>query len=71
MPVILGGVQYFRTAEVCRMAGISKSTLFRWLDDGTMDIAVPRDRRNWRLFDGAQVELLKKEAGRTGPLERV
>ena len=41
MPVILGGVQYFRTAEVCRMAGISKSTLFRWLDDGTMDIAVP------------------------------
>lgn len=62
MPVVIDGETYYRTAEACSLAGISKATLFRWLrEDGQID-AKYRDRRGWRLFTEEEVEGLRKQA---------
>jgi len=34
MPVVINAETYYRIAEVCRMIGISRNTLFRWLKGG-------------------------------------
>lgn len=59
MPVLVDGQNYYRTAEVCRMAGISRNTLFRWLKEGMICEPALRDWRGWRLFTQAQVNQLK------------
>ena len=62
MPVNLRGQQYYRTMEVCRLTGISRSTLLRWISDGILQDACSRDRRGWRLFTEADIERIKEEA---------
>jgi predicted site-specific integrase-resolvase len=64
MSLQLKGIKYYRTAEVCELAGISRTTLFRWLKNDLLGTAVARDRRGWRLFTEAEAELLKAEANR-------
>jgi predicted site-specific integrase-resolvase len=64
MGIIIDGKQYYRTAEVCGNAGISRATLFRWLKDDVLSQPVHRDRRGWRLFTGEQIAKLKGEANR-------
>jgi DNA-binding transcriptional MerR regulator len=59
MPLIVNGEQYFRTNEVCQIAGISKSTLFRWLEENVLQGNTERDWRGWRLFTLSQVEKIK------------
>ena len=59
------GESYYRTAEACHMAGISKATLFRWLREGTFSEARCRDRRGWRLFSQDEVDRLIAEVNRT------
>lgn len=69
MSIVVDGETYYRTAEVCKVVGISRSTLFRWLkQDGHVD-ARNRDRRGWRLFTEAEVEKLKREANRIATAE--
>lgn len=65
MPVRIDGRTYYRTAEVCRMVGISRNTLFRWLKTGVAREATGRDRRGWRLFSRNQIEEIKTEVNRT------
>lgn len=62
MPVTVNGQTYHRTAEVCRMVGISRTTLFRWLKEGIFREAQHRDRRGWRLFTEGEIDKLKAEA---------
>lgn len=64
MTLFLKGTKYYRTAEVCEMAGISRTTLFRWLKSDLLGESVARDRRGWRLFTEQEVEQLKAEANR-------
>ena len=64
MTLVLQGIKYYRTAEVCKIAGISRTTLFRWLKNDLLSENIARDRRGWRLFTEADVELLKAEASR-------
>lgn len=64
MTLVLQGIKYYRTAEVCEIAGISRTTLFRWLKNDLLPENVARDRRGWRLFTETDVELLKAEANR-------
>ena len=64
MPVTVNGTTYYRTAEVCRTVGISKTTLFRWLKDSTFKKEEYRDRRGWRLFTEDEMESLKAEVNR-------
>ena len=59
MPAILDGETYYRTSEACRMAGISRSTLLRWVNDGIVSDALYRDRRGWRLFSTYEILELK------------
>ena len=59
------GRTYYSTKEVCQMAGISKSTLFRWIKKGIIKDADFRDRNLWRLFSEENVEEICKEANRT------
>lgn len=64
MPVMINDDKYYRTAEVCRLVGISRNTLFRWFKAGLLKEKIHRDRRGWRLFTENQVEALKNESNR-------
>ena len=61
MPVQVNGKTYYRTAEVCMKAGISRATLFRWLKTGVLKKTY-RDRRGWRMYTEADLNAVKKEA---------
>jgi len=61
MSLTINGTTYYRTAEVCRMVGISRTTLFRWLKDGLLREAQYRDRRGWRLFTKEEIGRLNEE----------
>jgi len=43
------------------MAGIGKSTLFRWIKEGIMEDTEHRDRRGWRLFTEDEINRVKME----------
>ena len=64
MPVTINGQTYYRTAEVCQMVGIGKSTLFRWTKEDIMSEAEHRDRRGWRLFTENEINKLRMEVDR-------
>ena len=64
MPIKMDGQTYYRTAEVCRMADISRNTLFKWLKEGKLDNMESRDWRGWRLFTEAHIEELRKITGK-------
>lgn len=64
MTVNISGEKYYRTAEVCRIVGISRNTLFRWLENGLLGESERRDRRGWRLFTEDEISHLKIEANR-------
>ena len=71
MPVTINGQIYYRTAEVYRMIGISRNTLYRWLQLGVLGKSELRDRRGWRLFTRDEVDTLKAENTRITTLNRV
>lgn len=56
--------KYYRTAEVCHAAGISKPTFFRWLREGTFKDAKRRDMRGWRLFTREELDSIVSYATR-------
>lgn len=64
MSLLLNGKRYYRTAEACQKAGISRSTFFRWLREGSFQDVATFDRRGWRLFTEKDLRRLKKEANR-------
>ncbi len=64
MPTTINGQTFYRTAEVCRMAGISRNTLFRWLKEGVFDGVERRDYRGWRLFTQGQVNAISERVTR-------
>ena len=58
MPKIIENKKYYRTSEVCRAVGISKTTLFRWFKEGIYGEAKRRDIRGWRLFTKEEIDSL-------------
>lgn len=64
MPIKVNGKTYYRTGEAARIACVSRSTLMRWLENGTIKETPHRDRRGWRLFTQADIKTVKKEAGK-------
>ena len=64
MAIKLNGETYYRTAEACQLAGISRNTFFRWLREGLFTDVGTRDRRGWRLFTEDEIVRLKAEANR-------
>jgi DNA-binding transcriptional MerR regulator len=63
MPTEIDNQVYYRTLEVCREAGISRATLFRWICSGIIPKII-RDRRGWRLFTREDLNVIKAEATR-------
>jgi excisionase family DNA binding protein len=64
MRIIVSSQTYYRTAEACEMAGVSRSTLRRWLKRGILEDAAHRDRRGWRLFTPDDIKRIKTKASR-------
>jgi len=64
MPVKINGRIYYRTAEVCQLVGIGKSTLFRWIRQNVVKDAEYRDRKGWRLFAEDELFNLKSETNK-------
>jgi len=71
MPVTVNGETYYRTAEICQIAGISKNTFFRWVREGSFADAQNRDRRGWRLFTEGDADRLKAEVNRINKLSNL
>jgi DNA-binding transcriptional MerR regulator len=61
MPREIDGKRYYEAREVCRKAGISRPTLFRWLKQGILS-KLHRDRRGWRLFTEEDLNKIQAEA---------
>ncbi len=55
MPTTIRGTTYYRTAEACQIAGISKNTFFRWLRSGEFEDVSTADRHGWRLFSDTDI----------------
>jgi predicted site-specific integrase-resolvase len=70
MPVIINDETYYRTAEICRMTGISRNTLFRWLKDGIFSDVEYRDWRGWRLFTPVQLETIRTKTSHVTAISR-
>ena len=70
MPVVINDQTYYRTAEVCRMIGISRNTLFRWLKEGIFSDVEYRDWRGWRLFTPAQLETIRTKTSYVTAISR-
>jgi hypothetical protein len=64
MPVEINGQTYYRTAEACRMIGLSRTTFFRRLKEGIFKEPECRDRRQWRLFTKDEIVACAVEAYR-------
>jgi len=64
MPVQVNGAEFYRTAEACRIAGISKNTFLRWVKARAFADVEHRDRRGWRLFTQDDLERLTAEVNR-------
>ena len=62
MPLEIKGQKYYRTAEVCQIAGIGRSTLFRWIKNNIVEDVRYRDRNGWRLFTDEELDRLMSEA---------
>ena len=61
MPIRMNGQTYYRTAEICNETGISRATLYRWLNAGLLEKAY-KDRRGWRLFTKDDLSKLHSKA---------
>lgn len=61
MAVEINGKTYYRTAEICAKAGISRATLFRWLKAGVLKKTY-RDRRGWRMFTENDLNTMRAES---------
>ena len=70
MTVTVEGRTYYHTAEVYRTVGISRNTLYRWLQNGILGDSERRDRRGWRLFTVDEVRVLQQEASRVTTTKR-
>jgi DNA-binding transcriptional MerR regulator len=64
MPVKVNDQTYYRTAEVCRLTGISRNTLFRLFREGFSNEPEKRDWRGWRLFTESQIDEVKAKTSR-------
>ena len=64
MPTTIRRETYYRTTEAAQLAGITRSTLLRWLDSGIIKDTTRRDRRGWRLFTEADIKRIEEEANR-------
>jgi excisionase family DNA binding protein len=54
----------YRTKEMCKLAGISRSTYLRWVKTGVITDVKQWDRRGWRLFNPGDIARIREEVHR-------
>ncbi len=64
MPMEIDGQTFYKSAEACKMSGISNSTLYRWIRECVVPEVKHKDRNGWRLFTQQEIEGVKAEATR-------
>jgi len=70
MAITLNGIKYYRTAEACAIAGISRTTFLRWVREGIITDVPHRDWRGWRLFTGDDLARIEAKANHIQKMER-
>jgi excisionase family DNA binding protein len=60
MPTQIRGVTYYRTSEACRVIGISRSSLLRWVKNGALRDTGHKDIRGWRLFTESDIKRIEE-----------
>ena len=70
MPVTIDGQNYYRTADAYRMIGISRNTLYRWLQKDILGETERRDSRGWRLFTRDEINKLSTAINRVTKIDR-
>jgi|WetSurMetagenome_2_1015567.scaffolds.fasta_scaffold159304_2 hypothetical protein len=70
MTTIINGKTYYRTAEVCRLVGISRNTLFNLAEKSVFRDTERRDFHGWRLFTGEEIDALKACVNRVDIIKR-
>jgi predicted DNA-binding transcriptional regulator AlpA len=69
MPLVIAGLEYFTAAEVCRLVGVSRQTLWRWRQ--TQRIPHGSRLRAQRLvFSSEEVEQIQTYASFLEPADR-
>ena len=63
MPIKIDNQHFYNTTETCEKAGISRATLYRWLQKGLLS-KQRKDRRGWRLFAEEDLQKILAEATR-------
>jgi len=64
LSLVYNNQKYYRTSEICKLASVSRTTLWRWIKAGVLVDSAKRDRRGWRLFSEYDLETIKDEAQR-------
>ena len=71
MPVVIRGQTYYRTAEVYRMLGVCRTTLYRWLQKGVFGETEHRDARGWRLFTQDEIDIAMEKTNYISRIDRL
>jgi hypothetical protein len=70
MSININGKTYYRTAEVCRLVGISRNTLFNLAEKSVFRETERRDLHGWRLFTGEDIDAMKACVSRVDIIKR-
>ena len=70
MPRSINGEKYYRTAEVCKLVGVSRNTLFSLAGKLVFRDTERRDSRGWRLFSEEDVLTMKSHVDRINMVRR-
>ena len=62
--IIIGGKRYYKVAEVCKILGIFKNTLYNWERKKKIPKAYRDPMSGWRLYSKKDIEKIKKISGR-------
>ena len=63
MTLNIDGIIYYSTSEICKKAGISRATLFRWLKAGILE-KYHKNRRGWRIYTEEDLHRIRAEVSK-------
>lgn len=68
MPLEIRGVKYFTASDVAEQVGVSRQTLWRWRQEGSIPQG-HRFRKKHVVFTPAEVRVIDEFANRIDPIE--
>ena len=60
MPIKINGETYYNTLETCEKTGISRATMFRWLERGFLQKNF-NDQSGWRIFTEEDINEIRAQ----------